>query len=483
MFLNLVIHEIRQNIANIRFSAGTVLCVVLTLVCVGVLSHCYTGEFDDYRACLAVQDEFAAKYAHTNRIGSSIFPQMPPAQFRPFITPLQLPQEFPGESIFNDPFTRFFPNTDLIFIVSVIMSLMAILFSYDAVSGDRERGTLQLLLSNPLSRPVLIAAKWLGGLFTLTVPFALSLLIGAIYVIMHPGIHWESGSIVTLLLLLTVSIVYISVFYLIGLLVSSRTAHSSASILVSLFIWVLFILIIPNISPYIAAQIYRVPSATKHERIRHTIASEERDELGRKFYREALLELQEKYGQPFREYQSMLNKTSDSEIRKRIAADPQLQIIHEAYTKARESAWAEANRIQSEKVEALETEYENRVHSQNRITRVITSVSPYADFLYLATDLTGTGIHAHEYFTDSIWAYYEELSPYIEKKEQEARKKDPLFDENTFIDISDRPRYTYREEPLMARLHAIRWHGVLLVVFNVLFLAGAFVSFFRYDVR
>ena len=43
------------------------------------------------------------------------------------------------------------------------MSLMAILFSYDAVSGERERGTLRLLLTNSLSRPALIAAKWLGG--------------------------------------------------------------------------------------------------------------------------------------------------------------------------------------------------------------------------------------------------------------------------------------------------------------------------------
>ena len=77
-------------------------------------------------------------------------------------------------------------------------------------------------------------------LFTLTVPFILSLLIGAVYVILHPGIHWESGSIMTLLLLLAASIIYISAFYLIGLLVSSRTAHSSISILVSLFIWVFF---------------------------------------------------------------------------------------------------------------------------------------------------------------------------------------------------------------------------------------------------
>ena len=61
MFLNMIIHEIRQNISNIRFSAGTVLCAVLTLVCVGVLSHRYTRDLNDYHACLAVQNEFVAK--------------------------------------------------------------------------------------------------------------------------------------------------------------------------------------------------------------------------------------------------------------------------------------------------------------------------------------------------------------------------------------------------------------------------------------
>ena len=131
----------------------------------------------------------------------------------------------------------------------------------------------------------------------------------------------------------------------------------------------------------------------------------------------------------------------------------------------------------------FEKDYLNRVGTQEHIARIITGISLYADFLYLATDLSGTGIHAQKNFNESVMTYFENLSPYFEKKEQEARAHDPLYDSDSFIDLSDRPPFTYRGESLRERLFAVRWYGALLAMFNVLFFAGAFVSFLRYDVR
>jgi len=54
---------------------------------------------------------------------------------------------------------------------------------------------------------------------------------------------------------------------------------------------------------------------------------------------------------------------------------------------------------------------------------------------------------------------------------------------NSFIDLSDRPRFSYKEEPLKDRLAAVLPYWGVLIFFNVVFFAGAFVGFIRYDVR
>ena len=42
-------------------------------------------------------------------------------------------------------------KVDWAFIIGYVLSLIAILFTFDTVSGERERGTLRLILANPIS--------------------------------------------------------------------------------------------------------------------------------------------------------------------------------------------------------------------------------------------------------------------------------------------------------------------------------------------
>ena len=62
-------------------------------------------------------------------------------------------------------------------------------------------------------------------------------------------------------------------------------------------------------------------------------------------------------------------------------------------------------------------------------------------------------------------------------------EKDPSYNSHSFIDISDRPRFVFKEEPLKGKLNAVLPYWGILVLFNVLFFAMAFVGFLRYDVR
>ena len=78
MIFVVIVKEIRDNISNLRFSAGTMLTAILTILCVVVLTNQYRQEAADYRTRLVLQDEFIAQYAHTNRVGVVSQPERPP---------------------------------------------------------------------------------------------------------------------------------------------------------------------------------------------------------------------------------------------------------------------------------------------------------------------------------------------------------------------------------------------------------------------
>ncbi len=66
----------------------------------------------------------------------------------------------------DDPVFAVFRFIDFAFIVQVVFALFAILFTYDAVNGEREQGTLRMVFANAVPRAQYLVAKcvgtWLG---------------------------------------------------------------------------------------------------------------------------------------------------------------------------------------------------------------------------------------------------------------------------------------------------------------------------------
>ncbi len=63
-----------------------------------------------------------------------------------------------------------FTALDWSFIISVVISFVVILFTFDAISGERERGTLALMLSNSVPRGVILLSKFLGAFIAIVIP-------------------------------------------------------------------------------------------------------------------------------------------------------------------------------------------------------------------------------------------------------------------------------------------------------------------------
>jgi ABC-type transport system involved in multi-copper enzyme maturation permease subunit len=487
--------EFLNNILNLRFMIGLVLCIIVTIACIMILAHDYRQQIGDYNTTMNLQDEILDSYANPrgHQLLEMSRPQKPPERFRLLI--IGVPRDEEIDFFDYNPLPILFPPLDFLFIVTIIMSLMAMLFSYDAIAGERESGTLRLVIANSVSRTKILFGKFIGGAASLLIPFVLALLIGVLYVSVNPAIQWDRSAWAELALLTAASITFITAFYLLGLMVSTFSKYSAISILNCLFLWVLLILVIPNVCPYISAQFCRIPSIKETQRRDREIEIQS-IEVAREMMKEAAKKLKSQYGMLFSEFESMeyggiatwlfLGREAGLEPQKaaqqRALADPQFKAMTEAFRKEFAKAIEELRRIRRTNPFS-EDDLHRKAALQTKLAKNLACVSPFANFVYVARDLTGTGLRSSEYFEQTKDEYDEQLNSYLDKKMQEAKKKNPALEEDVLSDVSNRPRFVFKEEPLKGKLGAVLPYWGILVLFNVVFFVAAFARFMRYDVR
>jgi len=480
-----------NNILNLRFMIGLVLCIIVTIACIMILAHDYRQEMKDYNARINLEDEILDNYAHASsfRLIQMLRPQKPPERFRLLIIGIPGNEDL-GFFDYN-PLPILFPPLDFLFIVTIIMSLLAMLFSYDAIAGERQSGTLRLVISNSISRTKILFGKFIGGTASLIIPFILSLLVGVLYVSVNPAIQWDGSAWVELALLTAASITFITLFYLLGLMISTFSRYSSTSILNCLFLWVLLILVIPNVCPYISAQLCRIPSIKQTKRRSHEIEMRS-IEAAREYMKESVKKFKLKYGTLFSEFESMefggiagffLGINASPEHREaaqqRAEADPEFKAMMDAFRQE----YKKQDLIRIREANPVSDDLHRKAASQTKLAKNLACISPFANFVYVARDLTGTGLRSLEYLEQTKDEYERQLRSYVDKKIDDAREKDPAFEEESLLDVSDRPRFVFKEEALKDKLGEVLPYWGILVLFNVVFFAAAFAGFMRYDVR
>jgi ABC-type transport system involved in multi-copper enzyme maturation permease subunit len=475
MMKTLIAKEIRANILSFRFLASFVILFVVVAVTAAVLTGDYLRKQDEYSQRQAEVERYLASYAHFNRIGNVLQPAQPPVPFQTLIRGLTADVNM--EEFDDDPLPVMFPLIDLTFIVTILVSLIALILSYDAVCGEKEDGTLKLMLSNDLSRSKIVLAKFAGGVLTLIGPFLISLAVGMLVILLSPRVAWTGADWGGLGLVVVGAVLYISIFYLIGVLISSVHRSSASSVMTSLFVWVLLVLVVPNLSPYVASFLSPAPSRIKVARETSRLRDVDRDDLGRKF-------MAEYRGEVLKQYPILAERLSEAEVKKRIAADPEYRKAYDAMRAAVERAWTEANRIQNAKAELLRQDLQRKEEAQTDLARSISMASPLADFSYLATDLSSTGIRNMLHFSRLSGLWDGSFGDYARKKTADMKAEDPTVDvSNTAVDMTDSPRFHYAEEALGGRVKAALSPFAVLLGYCVVLFAAGFAAFIRYDVR
>ena len=80
----------------------------------------------------------------------------------------------------DNPFLSLFTSIDIALVFQGVLSLLALVFAYDALAGERERGTLRLVLTHPIRRGYILFAKYISAMLCLLVPLLISLLLSII---------------------------------------------------------------------------------------------------------------------------------------------------------------------------------------------------------------------------------------------------------------------------------------------------------------
>ncbi|MDL5033531.1 ABC transporter permease subunit [Pelomonas sp. APW6] len=118
----------------------------------------------------------------------------------------------------------------LVSLVIYLIPLIALLLGFDAIVGERERGSLDLLLAHPLTRLELLLGKYLG----LAAALSLSTLIGFALVGLllwqrfgQAGLYHYSGFVLSSILL---GLAFLSLALLISVLAPDRTRASGLAI-------------------------------------------------------------------------------------------------------------------------------------------------------------------------------------------------------------------------------------------------------------
>ncbi len=475
MLKTLIEKEIRDIIGSTKFVITFAVCALLIIMAfyTGATrhklyqAHYQASQAEQVRSMEGITDWFDVE-------GTRLF--LPPRPLASLITGVSndigrtadvtgrgsIPTD---DSRYNeDPLFAVFRFIDLDFIFTVILSLFAILLGYDAISGEKERGTLKLSFANAVSHSTYLTGKLLGAFISLTTAILIPIAIGILLFLLM-GISMNGEEWLRLLLIVLIGLMSFGVFLSLSICVSAMTHRSANSFLILLVVWVMCVHIVPRASVLMAARSVEVPSV---DEIAHKRAA-----------------LNQQLSKEFRE--NLQIKQADF-LSSPGAIDGNILIA------LVDSLSEERTRKAAEYAARLEEERANRRSVQEKIAFTIARISPVTSFSLASATLAGTSLRLKDRFIEQAFNYQGKFAEFYEEKTgmslSGGLRIQTVTDDGTGepekpqpIDPTELPQFVYAEPGLAETVQATVVDFGLLAVFTMLFFAGAFVSFLRYDVR
>jgi ABC-type transport system involved in multi-copper enzyme maturation permease subunit len=483
MLTTLIIKELKAIIQSPKFVGTFAVCAVLMFLSVYVGIREYQASVRQYETAGRLTEQRMQEQSSWHRVNNRAHRAPNPLQI--FASGLSYDigrfSEINAEegvklrhSVYSDdPIFAVFRFIDFAFIVQIVLSLFAILFTYDAVCGEREGGTLRLVLANAVPRAHYLFAKCAGAWLGLVVPICLPIILCVLLVVVSGVpmslLHWAK-----LITLIGGSLLFFTFFIVAGVFISTLTRRSSVSFLLALVVWMAFVLVIPRAGVLAAGQLVSVPSVAEIEGRRDGFAKAQwsvfYDRMAKRW--------------DVREDGSCPSGEMD---------DEELWGWMEVEDSLRKEVEREIDAFESK----LAADLRRRREAQERLGLSLGRFSPAAAYQLAAMSLAGTGIELKSRYEDALSEYRERFKQFIEKKQEESGHAGGImisitseggFDinqsrEGPGLDFGELPRFDAPQTTYAAALAPAVTDLGLLAFYTVVAFAGAFVRFIRYDVR
>jgi ABC-type transport system involved in multi-copper enzyme maturation permease subunit len=524
--------EFLLNLISARFVIGFLLCLFL-------IPFTLTVNIDDYDSRMRVYrvDKANAENSFKNvRVYSQLRPEIvkSPEPLSIFCRGIngnvgnqikiwlgEKPLFATGKAAIRDnPLLNSFFTIDFIGIIAIIMSLLALIFTYDACTREKEDGTLKLQLSNSLSRYKILLGKVLGVYLTLLPIVLFCYILSFIQILNSPNISFSVGDWERIILLFFTSLLYFTVFIYIGLLISARLKSSITSIIVCLFFWVFFVFIVPNLAVYMAESLKKVQA---YDNLQYV-----------------LKDLDKECKNIYDEYASKL-EAPDWGLNMNHEWGPDGARIMSGSSKSRFEWWrklyefAEPLRIDyADKKWNLQKAYLDSLDEQRNLAEMISLISPSEVFRLISASLCRTDVTSYYRFMDRTRRYRDEFIDFFRDRKifssflyitpqppetfmtadeiistrtgGECKNLKELeqwtaahggswkiirkveipgtsYGEYPYLDLSDVPVFRWQDGSIFVDLRQVLIKVAALIIVSIIFFYLSFLSFLRYDVR
>jgi len=470
MFKIILDKELREIIGTTKFAVTFGVCAVLILLAFYVGARNYQISVQEYDASVTENMRQMEGVTDWANIDHRIF--LPPQPLAALVSGVsndigrtvnmdvrgELRPE--GSRFAEDPIFAVFRFLDLEFIFAIVLSLFAILFGYDAINGEKERGTLSLSFANSVPRDKYILGKIIGSFLALIIPLMIPILIGCLMLPLL-GVPMNADSWLRLAMVILTGTMYFAVFLTLSVFISTLTQRSSTSFLVLVVAWVFAVLIIPRSSVLAAGRMVDVPSVDE--------VDFEKGKYSAQLFDERMNAMQA---------WTQANYQSD----------------HRLMMEGMQAFRSEQQALVDEKmgifVEQLNQERDNKADLRTGVALSLARISPTASFSLAASDLAFTSMDLRASFVDAASAYQQEFADFMRSKNADfggdvfvGHGAPVVVEEPDPIDTRELPLFAYEPPPASEAINESLPDLGLLFMFNAFFFAGAFVRFNRYDVR
>jgi ABC-type transport system involved in multi-copper enzyme maturation permease subunit len=463
MYIVSIKKELLSNIISLRYVLTFLLFVALTLGSTITRTSIYKKHLADNQAAKAefrhVMEE--AKYSWQSQ-GVGITVEQPPNPLSIFVSGLEneMTRSFSlsdwtepktGLRKLNNPSFQYNLPLDMVTVIAIVCSLLAMLLIFDAVCGEREQGTLKLLLSGPVPRDVIIVSKLAAGLATLLAPLLIAWALNCLYVFVIARVGFAPDQYVRLGWVIILSVAYIAFFFALGIAVSSLVQRTATALAICLFFWIMFVLAIPNLVPLAVKHFVPIPPRSKILLEKDAIDRYIQTELVPKWREEMSLS---------GEYEDLDDMMREQDHRVRVE--------------------------QNKRFEKIDRFYNTLITRQLNYNQYISRISPTASYIYASTHLAGNGVQDFIRLLSEVDRFQQ---AYLDAKEDQekillrARRSSRRQGEPDAYDPSKWPLFEPRVTPLGMALNQCWVDLAFLFGGTVLLLLASFVAFMRYDPR